>query len=103
MFVIFAFIVVVLSKLRFKKYNSIISALCVFFGGIALNVSIIHNQDLANYSQWLPEVLKLHLIMSVCYGVSLWGIPKLMKLRTTENNTSTILNKETICESEKSE
>lgn len=102
-FVIFSLIVIVLSKLQFKKYNSIKSAVCVFLGGIALNVSIIYNQDLANYSQWLPEVLKLHLIMSVCYGVALWGIPKLMKLRTTENNTSTILNKETICESEKSE
>ncbi len=102
-FVIFSLIVIVLSKLQFKKYNSIKSAVCVFLGGIALNVSIIYNQDLANYSQWLPEVLKLHLIMSVCYGVALWGIPKLMKLRTTENNTSTILNKETLCESEKSE
>ena len=103
MFVIFAFIVVVLSKLRFKKYNSIISALCVFFGGIALNIGIVYNQDLANYSEWLPKVLKLHIIMSVFYGVALWGITKMKKLRDNEHNNLTTLDKSTLCNAEKSE
>jgi hypothetical protein len=103
MFVIFAFIVVVLSKLRFKKYNSIISALCVFFGGIALNIGIVYNQDLANYLEWLPKVLKLHIIMSVCYGVALWGITKMKKLRDNEHNNLTTLDKSTLCDAEKSE
>jgi hypothetical protein len=103
MFVIFAFIVVVLSKLRFKKYNSIISALCVFFGGIALNIGIVYNQDLANYATWLPQILHKHLIISVCYGVALWGITKMKKLRDNEHNIPTTLDKNTYCNAEKSE
>ena len=89
--------------MRFKKYNSIISALCVFFGGIALNIGIVYNQDLANYSEWLPKVLKLHIIMSVCYGVALWGITKMKKLRDNEHNNLTTLDKSTLCNAEKSE
>lgn len=103
LFLIFSFLVLTLSKLQFKKYNSIKSAVCVFLGGIALNVSIIYNQDLANYSQWLPEVLKLHLIMSVCYGVALWCITKMKKLRGNEHNNLTTLDKSTLCNAEKSE
>jgi hypothetical protein len=81
LFLIFSFIVMVLSKLNFKKYNSIKSALCVFAIGLALNILIVYNKDLTNYSEWLPKVLKLHIIMSVCYGVALWGITKMKKLR----------------------
>jgi hypothetical protein len=101
MFVLFAFIVIVLSKLWFKKYNCIKSALFVFLGGVALNVAIVYNQDLANYATWLPDVLKSHLIMSVCYGAALWGIPKLMRLRMRKHNTPTTINEETLCEAEK--
>lgn len=101
MFVLFAFIVVVLSKLWFKKYNCIKSALFVFLGGVALNVAIVYNQDLANYATWLPDVLKSHLKMSVCYGAALWGIPKLMRLRMRKHNTPTTFNEETLCEQEK--
>lgn len=100
MFVLFAFIVVVLSKLWFKKYNCIKSALFVFLGGVALNVAIVYNQDLANYATWLPDVLKSHLKMSVCYGAALWGIPKLMRLRMRKHTTPTTINEETLCEQE---
>ena len=102
-FVVFSFLVVVLSKLNFKKYNSIKSALCVFAIGLALNILIVYNQDLANYSEWLPKVLKLHIIMSVCYGVALWGITKMKKLRDNEHNNLTTLDKSTLCNAEKSE
>ena len=103
MFVIFALIVVVLSKLNFKKYNSIKSTLCVFAIGLALNILVVYNKDLANYSEWLPKVLKLHIIMSVCYGVALWGITKMKKLRDNEHNNLTTLDKSTLCNAEKSE
>lgn len=102
-FVVFSFLVLTLSKLNFKKYNSIKSALCVFAIGLALNILIVYNQDLANYSEWLPKVLKLHIIMSVCYGVALWGITKVKKLRDNEHNIQTTLDKNTLCNAEKSE
>ena len=102
-FVVFSFLVLTLSKLNFKKYNSIKSTLCVFAIGLALNILIVYNQDLANYSEWLPKVLKLHIIISVCYGVALWGITKMKKLRDNKHNNLTTLDKSTLCEAEKSE
>lgn len=96
MFVIFAFIVVVLSKLRFKKYNSIISALCVFFGGIALNIGIVYNQDLANYATWLPQILHKHLIISVCYGVAHFIINMLLQRRENSKESENVPN-DSIC------
>jgi positive regulator of sigma E activity len=95
MFVIFAFIVVVLSKLRFKKYNSIISALCVFFGGFALNIGIVYNQDLANYATWLPQILHKHLIISVCYGVGHFIINMLLQRRENPEDKINIPHKVT--------
>ena len=95
MFVIFAFIVVVLSKLNFKKYNSIKSALCIFAIGLALNILIVYNQDLANYSEWLPKVLKLHIIMSVCYGVARFIINMLLQRRENPEDKINIPHKVT--------
>jgi hypothetical protein len=95
MFVIFAFVVVVLSKLRFKKYNSIISALCVFFGGFALNIGIVYNQDLANYATWLPQILHKHLIISVCYGVGHFIINMLLQRRENPEDKINIPHKVT--------
>ena len=101
LFIIFSFIVLTLSKLHFKKYNCIKSALFVFLGGVALNVAIVYNQDLANYATWLPQVLQKHLVMASCYGAAIWIIPKLMRLRISQYNTPTTINEETLCEQEK--
>jgi hypothetical protein len=100
MFVIFAFIVVVLSKLRFKKYNSIISALCVFFGGFALNIGIVYNQDLANYATWLPQILHKHLIISVCYGIAHFIINMLLQRRENSKESENFPN-DSICSTAK--
>lgn len=95
MFVIFAFIVVVLSKLRFKKYNSIISALCVFLGGMTLNICLVYHNDLANYATWLPQILHEHLIISVCYGVGHFIINMLLQRRENPDDKINIPHKVT--------
>ena len=94
MFVLFAFIVIVLSKLWFKKYNCIKSALFVFLGGVALNVAIVYNQDLANYATWLPQVLQKHPVMAICYGAGHFIINMLLQKRQVSPTPKPLLEVE---------
>lgn len=92
MFVIFAFIVVVLSKLRFKKYNSIISALCVFLGGMILNICLVYHNDLANYATWLPQVLQKHFVMAICYGAGHFIVNILLQRKQISKSPQSLPN-----------
>ena len=80
-FVVFSFIVLTLSKLHFKKYNSIKCALFVFAIGLALNILIVYNKDLANYAIWLPQALQKHFVMSICYGTGHFIVNMLLQRR----------------------
>ena len=94
MFVVFTFIVVILSNLRFKKYNSLKCAICVFLGGTALNVCLVYHNDLANYATWLPQLLQKHLVMAICYGAGHFIINMLLQKRQVSPTPNPLLEVE---------
>lgn len=91
-FVVFAFIVLALSKLQFKKYNSIKCALCVFLGGMTLNICLVYHNDLANYATWLPQVLQKHFVMAICYGAGHFIVNILLQRKQISKSPQSLPN-----------
>lgn len=55
---------------------------------------------IANYLEWLPKVLTLHLTMSVCYGVAHFIINMLLQRRENSKESENFPN-DSICSNDK--